>query len=123
MLGGLNCLRYLLKYDEGKRKPAVRAQDVHDILVPLFRGRTDAAKDEACKALRLLISDVSWTEAAAPVFEKLGVGSGKLYSLVNEMNARTFSFCALLSAGGIARGLRRAVRQARRDGPGRRRDL
>ena len=87
MLGGLNCLRYLLKYDEGKRKPAVRAQDVHDILVPLFRGRTDAAKDEACKALRLLISDVSWTEAAAPVFEKLGVGSGKLYSLVNEMNA------------------------------------
>ena len=87
MLGGLNCLRYLLKYDEGKRKPAVRAQDVHDILVPLFRGRTDAAKDEACKALRLLISDVSWTEAAAPAFENLGVGSGKLYALVNEMKA------------------------------------
>ena len=52
---GCRCIEFMLstKIDkQGKRRSSLRPEDVHDVLVPLFLGKEDAAKDAAAKALR-----------------------------------------------------------------------
>ena len=48
---GCLLLDHLVRYQKGKRRPAVRAADVHDVLVPLWLHKADAAKAAAGKAL------------------------------------------------------------------------
>ena len=43
---GCLLLDHLVRYQKGKRRHAVRAADVHDVLVPLWLHKADAAKAE-----------------------------------------------------------------------------
>ena len=65
---GCLLLDHLVRYQKGKRRPAVRAADVHDVLVPLWLHKADAAKAAAGKVLRAVLSDRLWMEGAEPYF-------------------------------------------------------
>eukprot|EP00966_Prymnesium_polylepis_P260251 6011907-Prymnesium_polylepis.1 len=56
-MAGCRCMQYLLSYKKGARKSTLRPEDVHDVLIPLFLHKEDAAKDAASKPLRSILSD------------------------------------------------------------------
>ena len=65
---GCLLLDHLVRYQKGKRRHAVRAADVHDVLVPLWLHKVDAAKAAAGKVLRRVLGDTLWMEGAEPYF-------------------------------------------------------
>ena len=65
---GCLLLDHLVRYQKGKRRRAVRPEDVHDVLVPLWLHKADAAKAAAGKVLRAVLSDRLWMERAEPYF-------------------------------------------------------
>ena len=50
--GGCKCMQFLLSFQKRKRLPNLRAEDVHDVLIPLWLHKEAAAKDAAGRALR-----------------------------------------------------------------------
>ena len=50
--GGCKCMQFLFSFQKRKRLPNLRAEDVHDVLIPLWLHKEDAAKDAAGRALR-----------------------------------------------------------------------
>ena len=45
-------MQFLLSFQKRKRLPNLRAEDVHDVLIPLWLHKEAAAKDAAGRALR-----------------------------------------------------------------------
>lgn len=83
-IAGCRCVRFLLSYQQGVRRSSLRAEDVHDILIPLWLHKEDAAKDAVGKALRRVLSDKQWMDKAMPYFEERGSVS-KLNQVIHEM--------------------------------------
>ena len=84
--GGLKAFEWLVKYKSYSRLPTLRPQDVHDVIVPLWLHKEDAAKDAAGKALRHVLSNQKWMdESGIPYFEERGA-TQKLNQVIQEMN-------------------------------------
>ena len=82
---GCKAFEWLVKYKSYQRLPTLRPQDVHDVLIPLWLHKEDAAKDAAGKALRHVLSNQKWTEGAWEYFNERGSAS-KLNQVIHEMN-------------------------------------
>ena len=82
---GCLLLDHLVRYRKGKRRHAVRAADVHDVLVPLFLRKSGEAKEALMRPLRVAMADTAWMEAAWPYFESRG-SAAKVQQVVHEMN-------------------------------------
>ena len=71
-VAGCRCIQFLISYKKGVRRATLRPEDVHDVMVPLFLQKSDAAKDAAAKALRAALSDQKWMDNAMKYFEERG---------------------------------------------------
>ena len=69
---GCRAFEWLMRYDQCKRLPSLRPQDVHDVLIPVWLHKEGAAKDAAGKALRVPLSNVPWMAAANDYFAERG---------------------------------------------------
>ena len=76
----------LIRMIKGARRSALAASDVHDVLVPLYLSKQDAAKDALAKALRVVISNEAWLEPALRYFEERG-SVQKFDQVIHELNA------------------------------------
>jgi len=84
--GGCRALEWLVKYNSYARLPTLRPVDLHDVVIPVWLHKEDAAKDAAGKALRHILSNVQYMEKiASPYFEERGSAS-KLNQVIQEMN-------------------------------------
>jgi len=83
--GGCRSLTFLITYKKGKRRAALSARDVHDVLIPLYLRKQEVAKDAVMKALRTVLSNQEWIDKAMKYFEERG-SVNKLYQVVQEMN-------------------------------------
>ena len=84
---GCRCLEYLVKYAKGKRRGAVRAADVHDVLVPLWLHKEDAAKDGAGRVLRSILGDAAWMESGGGAYFEAQGKVELLHRIIHEMNS------------------------------------
>ena len=82
---GCKAFEWLVKYKSYARLPTLRPQDVHDVLIPLWLHKEDAAKDAAGKCLRHILSNKAWTENAWEYFKERG-SAEKLNQVIMEMN-------------------------------------
>ncbi len=83
---GCRCLEWLIRGNKGSRRSALAASDVHDVLVPLYMSKQDAAKDALAKTLRVVISNEAWLEPALRYFEERG-SLQKFDQVIHELNA------------------------------------
>lgn len=83
--GGCKCLEWLVKYQSYRRLPTLRPQDVHDVVIPVWLHKEDAAKDAAGKALTHILSNKAWMAEAWTYFEERE-SVAKLNQVIQEMN-------------------------------------
>jgi len=83
--GGCKAFEWLVKYKSYQRLPTLRPQDVHDVVIPLWLHKEDAAKDAAGKALRHVLSNKAWMDEAMEYFNERG-STQKLSQVIQEMN-------------------------------------
>ena len=67
--GGCRCMMFLLTWKKGVRVPTLRAEDLHDVLIPVWLHKDDAGKDAAGKALRVVLSNKEWMDANSDYFQ------------------------------------------------------
>ena len=57
-----------MKPNMSNRAALVRPADVHDVLVPLWLAKEDAAKDAVGRVLRAVLGDAKWMEGGGVAY-------------------------------------------------------